>query len=117
LQEPDASLLQQLTGMFQRCLSDLLTSQHPGNFPVPIFFTERLDGGLRSAVGNMFGNTEMVIAEFSDLGQVRNADYLVMAGKFRQFASHHFGGAASDTGINFIKYNGFNGIGFGQNSF
>ena len=101
--------------MIQCGLRDLLPTQHPGNFLVTIFFAERLDGCLCSARDDMLGYAEMMLTKFCYLRQMGDADNLVMAGEFRQFAADHFGCTASDTGIHLVKYDGFHRIGFGQN--
>jgi hypothetical protein len=59
----------------------------------------------------------MPVAELGDLGQVGNADDLVMFRKIGQFFPHDFGHATADSRINLIEYDGFNRIGFGQKGF
>jgi len=54
----------------------------------------------------MLGNVEMMIAEFCNLGQMGNADNLVMFGKRGKFFTHNLCHTPSDTGVNLIKYNG-----------
>ena len=103
--------------MIKGGLGDLLASQHAGNFFGAVFFIQRLDGCQGSAVADMLGNAEMMLTKFRNLRQVGNTYNLVVAGKFGQFAAHHFSRAAADTGIDLIKHNSFNRIGFGQNSF
>ena len=59
---------QQLPGMIQCGLGDFLSPQHSGNFLGAVFSAERLDGGFSPAVIDMFGNAEMMLTEFGDLG-------------------------------------------------
>jgi hypothetical protein len=54
--------------MIQCGLGDFLSPQHSGNFLGAVFSAERLDGGFSPAVIDMFGNAEMMLTEFGDLG-------------------------------------------------
>ena len=85
----------------------------PGDLPIAIFFFQWLNGSQGPAVCDMLGYAEVMLAEFGDLGQMGNTNYLVMAGKLRQFATDHFRRAAADAGIDFIKNNCFHRIGCG----
>ena len=82
--------------MIERGLGDFFPTQHPGYLPIAVFFAQRLYRCQSSTAGDMLGYAEMVLAEFGDLGQMRNTDHLVMSGKFGQLATDHFRRAAAD---------------------
>lgn len=52
-----------------------------------------------------------------DLGEVGDADDLVLGGRFGDFGPDHVCRGAADSGVDFVKYVGGDGVSFGEDVF
>src|SRR2546429_303594 len=81
----------------------LFAAGHPGNFFDALSEAEWLDVG-RSMIGlDRLGNTVVLLPLAGNLGQVRDAKYLMRASNMAQLFANDFGRFATDTGIHFVK--------------
>src|SRR5712691_1150140 len=84
-------------------VGNLFAAGHPSNFFDALSEVEWLDVG-RSVIGlDRLGNTVVLLPLASNLGQVRDAKYLMRTGNMAQLFANDFGCFPTDTSVHFVK--------------
>ncbi len=94
---------QQFTGIGKGLVRGRSAVQHAGKFPHPRIFRQPVDLGDGAVRDNAFGDQVMVIRRGSDLGQMGDAQHLVVTGQFPDFLRDLFSRLAADPGIDLVE--------------
>src|SRR5579862_5180407 len=92
-----------LRGVLEACFRDFCAGQHARDFVGASAVVEDTNLSLGAAVVFALLDSEMLIGEGSDLREVCNAENLLRAAESLELLADGFGGAASDSDIDFVE--------------
>ena len=90
--------------MLSRDIGHGLAARHPSQLVDPLFAPDLGDPGSRASALRFLADDEVPVGESGDLGQMGDAQHLVLGCELGEDAPHPFGGRAPDPGVHLVEH-------------